>query len=83
MNTSLTLKKVLDLGGKIYECKDKRTSYTSLNKLLLSEKIEFDKEQVKLIVLNFTDCSKIQAVFLILDENNEDSQLEQIYSTVW
>lgn len=82
MNTNLTLKKVLNLGGKIYEYKDGRTSYINLNKLLFNNKIKIE-DQVKLVVLNFSNCSKIQSVFVIIDENNEDSQLNQIYSTTW
>jgi hypothetical protein len=82
MNTNLTLKKVLNLGGKIYEYKDGRTSYINLNKLLFNNKIKIE-DQVKLVVLNFSNCSKIQSVFVIIDENNEDSQLNQIYSATW
>lgn len=82
MNTNLTLKKVLNLGGKIYEYKDGRTSYINLNKLLFNNKIKIE-DQVKLVVLNFSNCSKIQSVFIIIDENNEDSQLNQIYSATW
>lgn len=82
MNTNLTLKKVLNLGGKIYEYKGGRTSYINLNKLLFNNKIKIE-DQVKLVVLNFSNCSKIQSVFVIIDENNEDSQLNQIYSATW
>lgn len=82
MNTNLTLKKVLNLGGKIYEYKNGRTSYINLNKLLFNNKIKIE-DQVKLVVLNFSNCSKIQSVFVIIDENNEDSQLNQIYSATW
>ena len=78
-NTNLTLKKVKDLGGRFFEIKEGRTSYTTLNRVLSIQKINL-KEGTKLIVLNFTNCSKVQAVFEILDINNEDSPLKQIYS---
>ena len=81
-NTNLTLKKVKDLGGKIFEVKEGRTSSTILNKLLSIQNLKVE-DNVNLIVLNFTNCSKIQAIFEILNMEDENSPLKEIYTTSW
>lgn len=81
-NTNLTLKKVQDLGGKIFLFKEGRTSSTILNKLLSVQNLKIE-ENTNLIVLNFTNCSKIQAIFEILDIEDENSPLNEIYTISW
>lgn len=76
----LTLKDILDIGGKlsIYRVGG-RTNAISLNKLLKKKGIVFDEEKY-IVYLNYSNTPQIQAVYLVSNPNDGDCKLEEIYN---
>ena len=80
MEKILTLKNILDIGGKlsIYRVGGS-TNAISLSKLLKKQGISFDEEKY-LVYLPYSNTSQIQAVYLVTNPNDGDCELEEIYN---
>ena len=80
MKTVLTLKNILDIGGKlsIYRV-DGSTNAISLNKLLKKQGISYNEEK-HLVYLTYSNTPQIQAVYLVENPDSRDCELEEIYN---
>lgn len=76
----LTLKNILDIGGKvsIYRVGGS-TNSISLSKLLKKQGISFDEEKY-LVYLAYSNTPQIQAVYLVDNPNDGNCQLEELYN---
>lgn len=76
----LTLKNILDIGGKvsIYRVGGS-TNSISLSKLLKKQGISFDEEKY-LVYLAYSNTPQIQAVYLVENPNDGNCQLEELYN---
>lgn len=81
MKKQLTLKEVMDIGGKISVYNPNgSTNSISLTKLLKKENIKLEGKNIKLCYLMYSQTPQVQAVYRITDENNENSLLEELYN---
>ena len=80
MEKVLTLKEILDIGGKlsIYRVGGS-TNAISLSKLLKKQGISFNEEKY-LVYLTYSNTPQIQAVYIVADPSNGDCELEEIYN---
>ena len=76
----LTLKNILDIGGKvsIYRVGGS-TNSISLSKLLKKQGISFDEEKY-LVYLTYSNTPQIQAIYLVDNPNDGNCQLEELYN---
>ena len=76
----LTLKNILDIGGKvsIYRVGGS-TNSISLSKLLKKQGISFDEEKY-LVYLAYSNTPQIQAVYLVDNPSDGNCQLEELYN---
>lgn len=76
----LTLKSILDIGGKlsIYRVGGS-TNAISLSKLLKKQGISFDEEKY-LVYLTYSNTPQIQAVYLVENPNDGNCELEELYN---
>lgn len=80
MKKQLTLKQVLDLGGKISIYKDGSTNSISLSKLLKKENIKIEENNIYLCYLVYSQSPQIQAIYKVPNVEDENCKLEEIYN---
>lgn len=80
MKETLTLKEILDIGGKvsIYRVGGS-TNSIGLSKLLKKENISFDEEK-HLVYLTYSNTPQIQAVYLVDNPSDGNCKLKEIYN---
>lgn len=80
MKKALTLKNVLDIGGKLSVYRvGGSTNSISLSKLLKKQGISFDEEKY-FVYLTYSNTPQIQAVYIVANPNDGDCELEEIYN---
>lgn len=80
MKKVLTLKEIMDIGGRMSIYNNGSTNSISLSKLLRKENIIIEGENVHLVYLVYTQTPQIQAIYKILNPEDENSELEEIYN---
>lgn len=80
MKKILTLKDILNIGGKISIYKNGSTNSISLSKLLKKENIKLEGENIYLCYLTYTNTPQIQAVYKVSNPNDENCELEELYN---
>lgn len=78
---NLILSKAKEIGGKITKLEGGKTNSTTLNKLIQNQNLNIE-EGTDLCYLMYSDCSRVQALFKIVDIHNEDSELITIYNAL-
>ena len=80
MKQVLTLKNILNIGGKLSVYRiGGSTNAISLSKLLKKQGISFDEEKC-LVYLTYSNTPQIQAVYIVANPNDENCELEEIYN---
>lgn len=78
---NLNLSKVLDIGGKITKFENGKTTSITLNKLIQNQNLNIE-EGTDLCFLIYTNCSRIQALFKIVNISDKNSELITIYNAI-
>lgn len=78
---NLNLKKAVEIGGKITKLENGKTNSITLNKLIQNQGFNIE-EGTDLCYLIYSNCSRIQALFKIVNISDENSELITIYNAI-